>query len=97
MSKSLPRRGTHQLLCVPEVPLVGLATRREHEEQCPYDGFGEPAAVNIRFEPCQLLRQILAMLGRLAGTGRGGASSCRLCPVMACTSGRLYSVSNACA
>ena len=31
---------------------------------------GEPAAVNnIRFEPCQLLRQILAMLGRLAGTG----------------------------
>ena len=55
--------GTHQLLCVPEVPLVGLATRREHEEQCPYDGFGEPAAVYIRLEPCQHLRQILAMLG----------------------------------
>ena len=57
------------MLCVPEVPLVGLATRGQHKEQRPYGGFGEPAAVNIRFEPCQLLRQILAMLGRLAGTG----------------------------
>ncbi len=69
MSKSFAQVGTHQFLCVPEVPLVGLATRGQHEEQRPYGGFGEPAAVNIRFEPCQLLRQILAVLGRLAGMG----------------------------
>ena len=87
----------HQFLCVPKVPPVGLPTRREHEEQRPYDGFGEPAAVNIRFEPCQLLRQILAMLGRLAGTGvaavhrRAGSVQSWPAPAAGCTA------SNACA